>query len=130
MSHIGEARMMLDAADKAANSPATRLGWLVLAKGSVAAAITESTKGVKDHSGHTLPGQTSIDDFAGAPIGAEVRVDGNGMVLTPADEIAAPEPDDGDEDDGDDEPNAPDPLADLPTEAEYDAQVAATEQPT
>src|SRR5665213_2051596 len=58
MGFIQDAEVMLQAAEKASGAQATRLGWLVLAKGSISAAITECTKGVKSHDG-AIPGQTS-----------------------------------------------------------------------
>ena len=125
MSFIQEAALMLDAASKA--NGATRLGWLVLAKGSVSAAITEATKGQKSQDGHTVPGQTSIEDFAGAPIGAKVTVDGSGVVLTPADEMVPGDGDadgekDADEPGGDAQPETFDQWRDnLPHEASYEA---------
>lgn len=123
MGFIQEAKMMLEAAEKAASSQPLRVGWLTLAKDTISAALTEAKKGVKAQDGHVVAGQTSLDDFAGAPIGPEVKVDGSGVVVTPADEAAPIEPPDP-EDGEDDEEERPSITADLPTEAEYDNAIA------
>lgn len=119
MGFISEARMMLDAADKAAGSPATRLGWLVLAKGSVAAAITEATKGTKDADGHVPSSAQPSLPFAAR--GPAVEVNGDGVVMTPAD-TAEPDTDEPETPDPawDEFAATPEPLPEQPSGATYD----------
>lgn len=112
MTHIAEAKMMLEAAEKAAHSQPLRVGYLTLAKDAITTELNKARKG--ESASADANGQTALEDFA-QPTGTEVTVDGNGMVLTDADRAV---------DDEDDEPTT-DPLADLPTEAEYDAALNA-----
>ena len=127
MGFIQEAQMMLDAAEKASSSQPLRVGYLTLAKDTISAALTEAKKGVKAQDGHVVPGQTSLEEFTGPTAGpaaifddtgrgavVEVTVDGSGMVLTPADTAV-------ELDEEGDLARGIDILADLPTEADYDA---------
>ncbi len=89
MGFIAEAKIMLDAAEKSAGSKALQVGWLTLAKDTLSAALTEAKKGVKGADGH-VPAPPDQPSLPFAARGAEVKVDGSGTVVTPADERAEP----------------------------------------
>lgn len=114
MGFIQEARMLLEAAEKAAGSQPLRVGYLTLAKDTISAALTEAKKGVKAQDGH-MPGQTSLEDFQTS---ASATSDEGAKGEVPADDEIKAEPTVGQFY-----------VPELPSEADYDAALNAHDRP-